>query len=797
MNVRRAISKGATAGIIIAIIVAAVAGFFGGRASVPVKTVTKSAVSTSVKTVTKTVTSTVTSAVTKTTTVTSAVTTTKTKPVTTTKVTTTTATTTTTKTTTTTTTTTTTKPVTTTTSTTTTTTSVKPVAPGALHKTIIYLIEASGSTRVLTIKRGVADTGAVLPDQISALVGTKKGSYEIIKKNLGLSFDITYIVLNCLKPPFNNVLVRRALAYAVPYEMIWKTVYAGLATRLVGVIPKGMLGWTDYKVIDYKLNLALAKKLIQEAGINPSQYVISIYYNRGNSARAKIATLLSQYWGMLGFKVMVQALSWPQLLERTEKPQFDVYIIGWAPDYDDPDDYVGPQLYGGTKFDFVHVYQVSSAADVAKYLSSAKVFDTPNYYVIVGPAGTGAKVSVSGKPIIVVQYKLAKKQIPPQNCTSFSTINPAFYRNTSIDALVIAGRNTVNPSIRKPIYQAIERASNIEVPIIWLAQNIAYQVYWNWVKGMYYNPILAQRWDLVWEEKPPATPSVGIGNYVNNRTTFVIATFGWPQSLDPAKDYETFGWEIFHEVGDTLVTYWKSDTSHVVPDGAVAWAHNANGTTWFFVIRGGMKAYDPWHHKVYPVNATDFLFTIWRIARLNLDPSWMINAFINVNASYVMTESEFNKYLSTHPMYATYNGKTIKVSSLKQLLQFFGYSGPTAGVLVLKLYKPYAAILNILADPFTMVIPAKYLFDYVPSLKGKYLQAMKAAEWGKNPSAWAKYIGTGEKEPTHLFLNKYLIGTGPYYIAAYKLDSYIILKINPYYWDWSLWHQLYGYTPKG
>lgn len=146
-------------------------------------------------------------------------------------------------------------------------------------------------------------------------------------------------------------------------------------------------------------------------------------------------------------------------------------------------------------------------------------------------------------------------------------------------------------------------------------------------------------------------------------------------------------------------------------------------------------------------------------------------------------------------MVAEYRGESKRVTSLRELLEFFGYRGPKAGVVYLKLYAPYGPILSILADPFTMVIPAKYLFDNVENLKGKYEEAMEAAKWGKNPAAWAKYIGKGEDEPTHQYLHKYPIGTGPYYIKEYVEGSYIVLEYNPYYWNATLWYQLYGFKP--
>ncbi len=751
----KALSTGAWIGIVIVVAIIVGAGTWAAvRHPAAPATVTQTVTSTVTTTATTTVTKTVTSTAAPTTTTTTTTTTTKT----------------------------------------TTTTTAPPAPQKAIHKTVIYLIQNDPTTRVLTIKKGVADIGAVPPDQLDALAGTTWDGAKIIKEERGLSFDIVYIVLNDLKAPFNNTLVREALAYAVPYQLIWSTVYANTTTSLWGVIPKGMLGYTDFHLNHYKLDMNKAKQLIQQSGIDPTKYTITVYYNQGNSARAKIATLLSQFWGQLGFKVMVQSLSWPQLLQKIEKPEFDVYVIGWAPDYVDPDDYAGPMVGGGTNFDFVKDFTVNSASEVSNYLASAKVIETPNYYVVVGPAGTGAQVSVSGKPILVVQYKLSAKQTPPENCTAFVTIDPAFYRNHTLDALIEAGRSESNPTLREAIYNAVQIISNQEEPIIWLGQYKVVRDYWNWVHGRYVNPVLGERWDLVWETPPPKAQSIGIGNYVNDKNTLVDVTIGWPQSFDPAKSYETFGWAIFHQIGDTLVTYWMEDFQHPVPDAAVAWAHNANGTTWYFVIRKGLVAYDVWHNKTYTVNATDVLFSIWRIARLNLDPSWMISTFVDVNNSKVLTEKEFANIIGSETLYADYNGKTIKVTSLSQLLSFFGYNGDTAGVVELKLYQPYGAILNILADPFTMVIPAKYLFDYSQNLTGTYEQAMADAQWGKNPSAWAKYIGTGEKEPTHVYLHTHPIGTGPYAVVDFKQDSYIVLKLNPYYWNSTLWQERYGYT---
>jgi len=420
-----------------------------------------------------------------------------------------------------------------------------------------------------------------------------------------------------------------------------------------------------------------------------------------------------------------------------------------------------------------------------------KVIEVSNAVVVVAPKDAELpQVETKGKKLIVVRYEVDwSKTKPVEKSSAFVDINPAFYRNICADALIIAARKTADPTIREALYEAIYKISNDEVPILWLGQYKLVRVYWGWLHGRYYHPTLAERYDLLWEDANAPKVPIGIKDYVNDQKTYVMVTIGWPDTFDPAADYETFGWAIWHNIGDTLVTYWKSDTKEVVPDLAVAWVHDKDATTWYFVIRGGVKAYDPWHKKTYDISAVDVLFSIWRIARLKLDPSWMITEFIDVNASKVLSEEEFNKILASGQLIAEYKGKKIQPKSLDELLQLFGYSGETAGVVMLKLYFPYAPILSILADPFTSVIPMKYLFDNVPELKGKYEEALRASDYGRSPAAWAKYIGKGENEPTHLYLHKYPIGTGPYYIAEYKQDSYIVLKYNPYYWNATLWKQ--------
>jgi len=666
-----------------------------------------------------------------------------------------------------------------------------------MHKRVIYIINNDATARIQLYRTGVADRAAVPPDRLKDVEGTTLDGYQIVveKRPEFVRLLVYFAVINTQREPLNNVYVRQALAWATPYDTIFEKVYAGLLVPYYGVIPKGLLGYTEYNMIKYEYNMDKAKELIEKAGIDPSQYTITIYYNIGNDPRAQTAALLANTWGRLGFNIVIQPLSWPVVLHKTAHGDFDVWLVGWIPDYLDPDNYAGPMFYGGIEFKEVSAFFVESSAEIANYLKDAKVIDTEEAWVVVGEKGTGATVpELTGKKILVVQY------VPDWEATftiekameegwGFSYINPAFYRNVTVDALIIAARRIADISLRKPICEAIEIASNREMPFIWLGQYIFLRHYWNWVGGIYYHPTLSNRYDLVWEWSDAPVADTGIKEYKNDPETYVIATIGWPDTFDPAKSYESFGWEIFHQIGSTLVTYWREEIEEVSPNLAVAWAFDESRTEWYFVIRGGVVAYDPWNDKTYPIDATDVLFEIWRLARSQLDPTWMIGEFVDVNASKVLSEDEFNALLAEKPLKAAWRGKTAEIHSLEELLSFFGYEGDTAGVVLLKLYHPYTPFLSILADPFTMIIPAEYM------LGDKYEEVMEAGEWGKNPSAWAAYVQPGEEDPIHKLLAEKPVSTGPFYVKEYVEDSYIVLELNPYYWNATLWEELYGYKP--
>ncbi len=143
------------------------------------------------------------------------------------------------------------------------------------------------------------------------------------------------------------------------------------------------------------------------------------------------------------------------------------------------------------------------------------VIVTDKSVVIVGPKGASPTVNIpSGKKVIKVQYEVDKDNTPPDIKTlmeqgqGFGAIDPpAFFRDEHVDALIVAARRQTDPTIRTELFKAVYMLGNKLVPEVILGQNRQLRVYWDWVKGRYYHPTLAERYDLLSEDKNAPPPS--------------------------------------------------------------------------------------------------------------------------------------------------------------------------------------------------------------------------------------------------------------------------------------------------
>lgn len=223
----------------------------------------------------------------------------------------------------------------------------------------------------------------------TTIVDTLRSESEIYIDEGGgkLSFSIIFITFNCEKKPFDNILVRQAFSYAFDYDEALQYIVKGYGVQGTGPIPIGMLGHNP-NTKQYRMDPEKAKELLEEAGYpNGTGFPkVEMIYNQGNEVRKQTLMLLQQNLADIGITVSVKSLDWPTFLTSVKKGDFQVSMSGWAPDYNDPDDYVYPLCHtdshgaGGN-----HAYYTNETVDEwimqgKKELNSEK--RVPIYYDI-------------------------------------------------------------------------------------------------------------------------------------------------------------------------------------------------------------------------------------------------------------------------------------------------------------------------------------------------------------------------------------------------------------------------------
>ncbi|MCC7512361.1 MAG: ABC transporter substrate-binding protein, partial [Anaerolineae bacterium] len=89
------------------------------------------------------------------------------------------------------------------------------------------------------------------------------------------------------------------------------------------------------------------------------------------------------------------------------------------------------------------------------------------------------------------------------------------------------------------------------------------------------------------ETQAPPAPASDFASA--DATTYFRPTFGEPETLDPALDYETAGGEIIANIYETLIWYNRQNADEFIPQLAESWDISADGKTYTFTIRKGVK----------------------------------------------------------------------------------------------------------------------------------------------------------------------------------------------------------------
>lgn len=206
---------------------------------------------------------------------------------------------------------------------------------------IVIRTFADATTMRLALQRGDLDFAfkSLNPSDIKSLM--KHSKLKTIK---GQGPFIRYLCFQCQTPPFNDKIVRQAVAAAINRPQIIRKVYLGLNSPLYSMVPKGM--WTHIDAFKATLgdgNIKLARKLLASRGFNAKHKLkFTLWYTTSHygDSEVDLAAVIRQQMEATGvMQVNVRAAEWATYKQNYEKKIMPVYLLGWYPDFIDPDDY--------------------------------------------------------------------------------------------------------------------------------------------------------------------------------------------------------------------------------------------------------------------------------------------------------------------------------------------------------------------------------------------------------------------------------------------------------------------------
>lgn len=213
---------------------------------------------------------------------------------------------------------------------------------------ILYQIVPQAASRRLAAERGEADLVRDLPGRdVKDLMAAGK------VRVLGIAnpATVTYIAMNNGIAPFDNVKVRQAVAYSVPYQDMFEAVLYSRGNPMFGG-PAEVTSTQWPSPLPYSQDLDKAKALLAEAGF-PDGFETTFSIDADDVVVSEpVAILMQEALGKIGIKVTINKVPAGQmgtLLTEKKLPLFIANAGAWlrSPDY-----FFRIFYQGGTRWNF-------------------------------------------------------------------------------------------------------------------------------------------------------------------------------------------------------------------------------------------------------------------------------------------------------------------------------------------------------------------------------------------------------------------------------------------------------------
>jgi len=169
--------------------------------------------------------------------------------------------------------------------------------------TIVFF--ADSDALVLGLHGGSID-GAGLPGSLAQQLRADR--FEIVP---GYSSMVQLLALNNAAPPFNDILVRKAVNYGIDIQEIINTAFYGQGEPSGSPLIPGLSVYYEQSLVNpYPVNPVKARELLEEAGFGQQRLSFTITVSSNFTMHVDTAQVIAAQLSRIGVNVNIQLVDW-------------------------------------------------------------------------------------------------------------------------------------------------------------------------------------------------------------------------------------------------------------------------------------------------------------------------------------------------------------------------------------------------------------------------------------------------------------------------------------------------------
>ncbi|MFV0136949.1 ABC transporter substrate-binding protein [Streptomyces sp. HMX87] len=196
------------------------------------------------------------------------------------------------------------------------------------------------------VEKGDIDvmTRSMTPEQVTRLAKTSGGDVDLVEMP---GLGIRYLAFNTKAATVRDKAVRQAMAQVINRSELVSEVYGTQAEPLYSLVPATITGHSNSFFNKYgDPSVAEAESLLEDAHIS-TPVKLTLHYTTdhyGAATEQEFEVLQKQLNASGLFDVDIKGTPWDKFRPAELKGEYDVYGMGWFPDFPDADNFLAPFL---------------------------------------------------------------------------------------------------------------------------------------------------------------------------------------------------------------------------------------------------------------------------------------------------------------------------------------------------------------------------------------------------------------------------------------------------------------------